>query len=301
MYNLLSNLKTKINSGGFKIENQSNGGERRALNIPIGSRFPLYAGICMLIGICALATQSLNIGICSLLAIISSISFAILAFLPKKNIKFFLVPAILYALCLFYYIPGLIEYMQRSGSIDILYIIYSLLYIALPIILVLINTKKIHNKMVLIICSGAIFAINIYYGSKSLLENVLYIIPYICYSASFFLLSLGLDNNPNKKYYADIKAEQASKAHTSEAHTSGMRNAKKVAASKLVLLYLFTCGIYPLVWYYKTTRYLRQYSNENPGGAIGEFLLILFIPFYSIYWFYKYSKILYNEKRASGE
>lgn len=54
-----------------------------------------------------------------------------------------------------------------------------------------------------------------------------------------------------------------------------------------VLLLLFTCGIWNLIWIYRTTRYLNCLPNEeyrNPGTKL---LLCMFVPFYSIYWVYK--------------
>ena len=54
-----------------------------------------------------------------------------------------------------------------------------------------------------------------------------------------------------------------------------------------VLLLLFTCGIWNLIWVYRTTRYLNCTPDEpyrNPGTKL---LLCLLIPFYSIYWVYQ--------------
>jgi len=75
---------------------------------------------------------------------------------------------------------------------------------------------------------------------------------------------------------------------------------EKMDVAVVVLLCLFTFGIYPLIWYYKTTKYLRQFSNQSPNDVVGEFLLVMLVPFYSIYWFYKYSKILHSEMIKSG-
>jgi hypothetical protein len=74
----------------------------------------------------------------------------------------------------------------------------------------------------------------------------------------------------------------------------------KMNIGTLVLLCLFTFGVYPIIWYYKTMKYLRRFSDENPNDVTVELLLCIFIPFYIIYWHYKYSKILYNEMTASG-
>jgi hypothetical protein len=74
----------------------------------------------------------------------------------------------------------------------------------------------------------------------------------------------------------------------------------KVSIGMLIVFCLITLGIYTFVWYYRTMRYVRQFSKESPNDVTGELLLVMFVPFYGVYWFYKYSKILYNEKIASG-
>lgn len=54
-----------------------------------------------------------------------------------------------------------------------------------------------------------------------------------------------------------------------------------------VLLLLFTCGIWHLIWIYRTTRYLNCVPGEayrNPGTKL---LLCMLVPFYSLYWVYK--------------
>ena len=53
-----------------------------------------------------------------------------------------------------------------------------------------------------------------------------------------------------------------------------------------VLLFLFTCGIWSLVWIYKVTRYLNCFDNNSYREPINKLLLCMFVPFYSIYWFY---------------
>lgn len=54
-----------------------------------------------------------------------------------------------------------------------------------------------------------------------------------------------------------------------------------------VLLLLFTCGIYYLVWIYRTTDSLNACKNEEHRTPINKLLLCMFVPFYSIYWTYK--------------
>ena len=61
----------------------------------------------------------------------------------------------------------------------------------------------------------------------------------------------------------------------------------KISLVAHVLLLLFTCGIWHIIWIYRTTRYLNCVPGEeyrNPGTKL---LLCMLVPFYSIYWVYK--------------
>lgn len=71
-----------------------------------------------------------------------------------------------------------------------------------------------------------------------------------------------------------------------------------------VLLLLFTCGIYYLVWIYRTTDSLNACKNEEYRTPINKLLLCMFVPFYSIYWTYKSAHridMLGYEKGIQGE
>lgn len=54
-----------------------------------------------------------------------------------------------------------------------------------------------------------------------------------------------------------------------------------------VLLLIFTCGIWNLIWIYKTTKYLNNVPGEEERNPVNKLLLCIFVPFYSIYWVYK--------------
>ena len=54
--------------------------------------------------------------------------------------------------------------------------------------------------------------------------------------------------------------------------------------AKLVILTFVTLGIYGLVWKYRLMRNVRILSFEETN-CTGEFLLFLFVPFYSLYWY----------------
>lgn len=57
--------------------------------------------------------------------------------------------------------------------------------------------------------------------------------------------------------------------------------------AKHVLLLLFTFGIWNLIWVYRTTDALNAAPDEEQRNPTTKLLLYMFIPFYSIYWFYK--------------
>ena len=60
----------------------------------------------------------------------------------------------------------------------------------------------------------------------------------------------------------------------------------------LILLSLFTFGIYPLIWIYKISKYTNRYNNQNSIPALAEVCLCTFIPFYYLFWLYNRSKIV---------
>ena len=64
-----------------------------------------------------------------------------------------------------------------------------------------------------------------------------------------------------------------------------------------VVLALFVSRIWSLVWVYRTSRLLRRDAGEL--SPVAELLLFLFIPFYSIAWYYNYAKRV-NERAVSA-
>lgn len=61
---------------------------------------------------------------------------------------------------------------------------------------------------------------------------------------------------------------------------------------KHIVLCLFTFGIWPLIWIYRTTKYLNKAPNATYYNPTTKLLLCMFIPFYQIYWFYKHGQRL---------
>ena len=55
-----------------------------------------------------------------------------------------------------------------------------------------------------------------------------------------------------------------------------------------VLLYIVTFGIYMYFWIYKTVGLLNK-KTDSQDGQVQQLLLCMFVPFYMLYWIYKYS------------
>lgn len=58
-----------------------------------------------------------------------------------------------------------------------------------------------------------------------------------------------------------------------------------------ILLILFTCGVYAYIWYFKTTKKLNVYSDDK-RSPVGELMLCLFVPLYTIFWTYRTARIV---------
>lgn len=57
---------------------------------------------------------------------------------------------------------------------------------------------------------------------------------------------------------------------------------------KHIVLCLFTFGIWNWIWIYRTTAYLNRTPNAEQYNPTSKLLLCIFVPFYSIYWYYKH-------------
>lgn len=69
---------------------------------------------------------------------------------------------------------------------------------------------------------------------------------------------------------------------------------------KHILLLLFTCGIWYLIWTYRTTKYLNKTPNAEYYNPTSKLLLCMFVPFYSIYWFYRHGQRIDSFSKSKG-
>jgi len=66
-----------------------------------------------------------------------------------------------------------------------------------------------------------------------------------------------------------------------------------------ILLCFVTCGIYGIYWMYCLVRDVKIVAGEG-SDCVGEFLLLAFIPFYSLYWLYTRDQKLVEAGQRSG-
>lgn len=59
---------------------------------------------------------------------------------------------------------------------------------------------------------------------------------------------------------------------------------------KHILLSLFTCGIWMMIWIHKTTKVLNKTPGAEQYDPTKKLLLCLFVPFYMVYWFKKHGE-----------
>lgn len=59
---------------------------------------------------------------------------------------------------------------------------------------------------------------------------------------------------------------------------------------KHILLSLFTCGIWTLIWLHKTTKVLNKTPDAEQYDPTKKLLLCMFVPFYMVYWFKKHGE-----------
>ena len=66
----------------------------------------------------------------------------------------------------------------------------------------------------------------------------------------------------------------------------------KRSVLSVILLTIFTCGIYSIFWYYQTASELNQQESDEPltNYFLAILLSILTCGIYGIYWLYKFYK-----------
>ena len=116
---------------------------------------------------------------------------------------------------------------------------------------------------------------------------------YLLFSAALLLggwwmVSFRAEENEDGVYEDDTAVHVGSETDVSEEK----KNTYFVSPLVHICLLLFTCGIWQLIWIYKTTEFTNRVEGEEGRNAVIELLLCMFVPFYLIYWVYRTASLL---------
>ncbi|MGN0379840.1 MAG: DUF4234 domain-containing protein [Butyrivibrio sp.] len=93
----------------------------------------------------------------------------------------------------------------------------------------------------------------------------------------------GFNGNPENSYTGPVPPE--------------FRIEKSVAAC--VILSIVTCGIYTFFWMWNVVKKIRMVTGQT-DDCVGEYLLLMLVPYYNVYWVYTRGKKLYENAAFRG-
>ena len=123
-------------------------------------------------------------------------------------------------------------------------------------------------------------------------------------SASLVFFAAYLETRP--KITADYIKEKNVVADIANRNTSLKDNVDYHYMNTGIVVHFFltivTCGIWNYIGIFKITRYLSSMNKEYYRDPITKLLLVMFVPFYSFYWYYKSGVIVDSlNKRPNGK
>ena len=135
-------------------------------------------------------------------------------------------------------------------------------------------------------------AITIYWTVYDIIEGEIYFycldhIINLIYTIALFNIAAWLKDPYTKETHNTVSIE----TETEEAYCG---------LGKHILLLLFTFGIWNLIWTYRTTKYLNKAPNAQYYNPTSKLLLCIFIPFYSIYWYYRHGQRIDAFSKSKG-
>ena len=174
----------------------------------------------------------------------------------------------------FDYARSLYGYEIGFGKI-LLHIIFPLLFCAYSYFLIAKPTKLLKKIWILPAVFQLLFTLS-FYTFFGFLSSV-------CYMVATALLFYWLAYPKGKRKNLRFKKAPGGASAEGELYVSMVSH---------LLLLLFTFGVYLYIWIYKTTERLNSVCKSAQRNATAELLLCLFIPFYSIFWYYKTAQLL---------
>ena len=293
--------------------------DKKQFRIPLESPLPAVAGICAIIALlCKIVVVYIENGrfefynlfsylyyylryghfiqtLPSLIPLLFLIAFIVMIFIfAKKNIKLLIIPIVLITL------------FSANGFFYSYSIVISACHLLIGLAFILTVSHILPNKMILAgLCGAAIILLiglsltgNLPFAIEDSL-NLSGLLSMVAYLAGIGILTLALDDDPSREYNGKPGGYRYPETNPGMNCSYGGSWQAGVPAELLevkdiavcIILDLVTFGIYGLVWLYSLCKKIKLLNSEAPECA-GEFLCLIFVPFYQLYWVYSRGKKL---------
>ena len=111
----------------------------------------------------------------------------------------------------------------------------------------------------------------------------------------------GYNSQPNQNYNQGYNQYNNYNQNYNQGYNGPMpnefREEKNIAVC--IILAIVTCSIYMWFWMYNMIKKIRMLSNDT-SDMIGEYLLLMLVPYYNIYWVYTRGKKISEEAARRG-
>ena len=111
----------------------------------------------------------------------------------------------------------------------------------------------------------------------------------------------GYNGQPNQNYNQGYNQYNNYNQNYNQGYNGPMpnefREEKNIAVC--IILALVTCSIYMWFWMYNMIKKIRMLANDT-SDMVGEYLLLMLVPYYNVYWVYTRGKKISEEAARRG-
>ena len=111
----------------------------------------------------------------------------------------------------------------------------------------------------------------------------------------------GYNGQPNQNYNQGYNGYNNYNQNYNQGYNGPMpnefREEKNIAVC--IILALVTCSIYMWFWMYNMIKKIRMLANDT-SDMVGEYLLLMLVPYYNVYWVYTRGKKISEEAARRG-
>ena len=111
----------------------------------------------------------------------------------------------------------------------------------------------------------------------------------------------GYNGQPNQNYNQGYNQYNNYNQNYNQGYNGPMpnefREEKNIAVC--IILAIVTCSIYMWFWMYNMIKKIRMLANDT-SDMVGEYLLLMLVPYYNVYWVYTRGKKISEEAARRG-